>query len=224
MLRQENFLPYTKAELYGSINKETDNQNCFNMLNFVRVFYPYEFKRDFGHEIEKFCKVSDESPICIDLNENKIVRYNLSNQNANCDLYLKINGGLLCDEPGLGKTITILSLVLKTSGLLSDCHKCVNNSLHSRSPHSLRSPQSRKRNVSSDQMLPSLATLVIVPDTLIYHWMFQATSYLDSRIMRSEDVFFDSNENEPLPSANYLASCKLVVTTYRCVLNYFVLQ
>lgn len=31
---------------------------------------------------------------------------------------LEVRGGLLCDEPGLGKTITVLSLLLRTRGLL----------------------------------------------------------------------------------------------------------
>lgn len=29
-----------------------------------------------------------------------------------------VRGGMLCDEPGLGKTITVLALLLKTRGLL----------------------------------------------------------------------------------------------------------
>ncbi|CAM9313431.1 unnamed protein product [Hapterophycus canaliculatus] len=33
---------------------------------------------------------------------------------------LEIRGGLLCDEPGLGKTITVLALLLRTRGLLPE--------------------------------------------------------------------------------------------------------
>lgn len=29
-----------------------------------------------------------------------------------------VRGGLLCDEPGLGKTITVLALLLRTRGIL----------------------------------------------------------------------------------------------------------
>lgn len=31
---------------------------------------------------------------------------------------LEVRGGMLCDEPGLGKTITVLALLLRTRGLL----------------------------------------------------------------------------------------------------------
>lgn len=29
-----------------------------------------------------------------------------------------VRGGMLCDEPGLGKTVTVLALLLRTRGLL----------------------------------------------------------------------------------------------------------
>jgi len=30
-----------------------------------------------------------------------------------------VRGGLLCDEPGLGKTVTCLAMILKTKGMMS---------------------------------------------------------------------------------------------------------
>eukprot|EP00602_Paraphysomonas_sp_CaronLab_P006571 CAMPEP_0185034810 /NCGR_PEP_ID=MMETSP1103-20130426/25010_1 /TAXON_ID=36769 /ORGANISM="Paraphysomonas bandaiensis, Strain Caron Lab Isolate" /LENGTH=814 /DNA_ID=CAMNT_0027571601 /DNA_START=412 /DNA_END=2856 /DNA_ORIENTATION=+ len=137
-----------------------------------------------------------------------------------------VRGGLLCDEPGLGKTITLLALVLQTSGiesipknehLIANGNKICRQSTHSSIPSTpsmnLRSPQSRRRSVQPQSLLPTCCTLIVVPDNLLNQWAYQITNHVDCSILGK--VHIDSDTSSPLPSAQMLSSCKIVVTTFK---------
>jgi hypothetical protein len=56
----------------------------------------------------------------IDIRVNQTTGYELTLEELRARPRHVARGGLLCDDPGLGKTITVLSLILQTSGLTTD--------------------------------------------------------------------------------------------------------
>ena len=122
-------------------------------------------------------------------------------------------GGMLCDEPGLGKTVTILAVIMKTLGSVS--RKPGKSSVDSTSAISLRRSLtvSRSRSVNPEYLVTSGATLVIIPDVLMDHWKLQINSHVNPRIMKN--VYFDDDLRNPLPSCDFLSRCDLVVTTFK---------
>jgi hypothetical protein len=99
-------------------------------------------------------------------------------------------GGFFCDEPGMGKTVTILALVLRTRG----CRAVAPAGAATRSGpgdtppwYTERTQADQKRRCSSgtgaraqlgpapgERILLSAATLVVVPANLVTHWCWQA--------------------------------------------------
>jgi hypothetical protein len=57
---------------------------------------------------------------CIDIRVNQYTGYELALEQLQTIPRHVARGGLLCDDPGLGKTITVLSLILQTVGLSTD--------------------------------------------------------------------------------------------------------
>ncbi|KAJ1491711.1 SNF2 family N-terminal domain-containing protein [Baffinella frigidus] len=117
-----------------------------------------------------------------------------------------VRGGLLCDEPGMGKTIT---------------------APHSRVPKQLQSflnnstPDSAKRRRGHQSALeaakgagedahPSGATLIVVPGTLVDHWAHQIDMHTREGIIRLHCI---SKASEMLPAAR-LAEFDVVLTTF----------
>lgn len=117
-------------------------------------------------------------------------------------------GGLFCDEPGLGKTITMLALILRTKTQRSTPHALVDLSERGEGV-SLRSAKSRGRHVRTDKLLSSHASLIIVPDPLVKHWKFQLETYVNEGALK---VFIDRGLE--LPSAAELAKFDVVVTSF----------
>lgn len=69
--------------------------------------------RHVDYSCDVLLRFHSESGVLLSLNETK--------RHTQC-----ARGGLLCDDPGLGKTITSLSLILRSLGLCTDTQKVVN--------------------------------------------------------------------------------------------------
>ncbi|EGZ27764.1 hypothetical protein PHYSODRAFT_321501 [Phytophthora sojae] len=66
-------------------------------------------------------------------------------------------GGMFCDEPGLGKTITMLAYSLRP----------------------------RDRSVAAEDLVSSGASLIVVPDPLVEHWKYQIEAHVESGALRT---------------------------------------
>ncbi|KAK6590951.1 DEXDc+HELICc DEXDc+HELICc [Cryptosporidium xiaoi] len=115
--------------------------------------------------------------------------------------YLKTNGGIFCDEPGLGKTLTILSLIEKTANKRSNIKNSSNyENNHLKYPSGVYNLLLGIRNCLvyfvykttknfgngneksdlidggdykcvGENLLSSRSTLIIVPNHLVQHWV-----------------------------------------------------
>ncbi|DAZ96789.1 TPA: hypothetical protein N0F65_005787 [Lagenidium giganteum] len=122
-----------------------------------------------------------------------------------------VHGGLLCDEPGLGKTITMLSLILRTKGQRSSIAALRARQAQAQqatSSRKLRSGHVRGRHVSHEELLESAASLIVVPDPLVEHWKYQIRMHTQRGCLK---VFVD--EDTVLPPPQVLAKCDIVITS-----------
>ncbi|RHY43346.1 hypothetical protein DYB30_007085 [Aphanomyces astaci] len=123
-------------------------------------------------------------------------------------------GGFLCDEPGLGKTITMISLLLRTQGTIS---RPDDVDAPAWTAYGLRSTKhTGGRRVAASQLRPSHASLIIVPDTLMAHWSYQLDMHTtglrvlldvgktvpDVSVLETVDVVVTSRAPERLGSEN----------------------
>lgn len=128
-------------------------------------------------------------------------------------------GGLFCDEPGLGKTITVLALILRTQGQRSKLRHTLESrdnsgSFHGSGPSSgvaLRSSRTRGRAVATSELVRSHASLIVVPDPLVEHWKYQIEMHVAPGALR---VFIDVDDKSELPSNSKLARYDVVVTSF----------
>lgn len=146
-----------------------------------------------------FPKSATSDTCAIDFTESKLVRNRTSK-------YQDCRGGLLCDEPGLGKTVTMLALLLRTNGQSSEMTNLTVEGIGS----SLRSSTSRGRSIRSSQLIPSKTTLIIVPTSLVGHWASQITVHVKYGMLR---VYVDYGGNIS-PDAEDLAAHDIVITTF----------
>ncbi|KAJ0403344.1 hypothetical protein ATCC90586_005166 [Pythium insidiosum] len=126
-----------------------------------------------------------------------------------------VRGGLFCDEPGLGKTITMLALILRTKGQHSDPSQLTaipEPHSHEDSRRRLRSANSRRRTIDPEKLLRSATTLIVVPNPLVEHWKYQIKMHVQRGMLT---VYVDDAEaKRPLPSAEELVTYDIVITSF----------
>ena len=91
-------------------------------------------------------------------------------------------GGFYCDEPGLGKTVTVLALVLRTRGAMAEVPPdAAAAEAPAKGPPAWYDVQLAQRAAKRGAALPpprrivcTRATLGVVPGNLITHWLEQA--------------------------------------------------
>ncbi|KAH9251554.1 hypothetical protein BASA81_010593 [Batrachochytrium salamandrivorans] len=125
------------------------------------------------------------------------------------DEYCSKRGGLFCDQPGLGKTCTVLGLVLRSRGMVADesLNQC--SGFSSTLAEKRKSP-SRARRLESEQRLNQLlgvkTTLVVVPRTLLPHWHSQIALHAPALTVSAVD---DAN----LPCAAAIAKLDVLLVS-----------
>lgn len=122
-------------------------------------------------------------------------------------------GGMLCDEPGLGKTITMLALILLTRGQwTSNLPARVDPPTSSSASVQLRS-SSRGRSLIAEDLVSSRATLVVAPDALVEHWAEQIDMHVAHQGLK---FYVDRAEKiqEALPRSKKLAKYDVVIVSF----------
>lgn len=146
-----------------------------------------------------------ESATAIDLIENKVIAHPHVIARDAC-------GGMFCDEPGLGKTITMLALILRTKGQMTN--KTPGEPRKSGQENTrlgLRSSSSRGRSVNVNDLITSRASLIVAPDPLVEHWKYQIEAHVAQSALR---VFIDPGIGHKLPLNVDLAQYDVVVMSF----------
>ncbi|KAG2995858.1 hypothetical protein PC118_g2780 [Phytophthora cactorum] len=130
------------------------------------------------------------------------------------DLAYDACGGMLCDEPGLGKTITILALIILTKGKSTNAMPArvdPPSTSHTTSGY-LRSSH-RDRSLSAEALSKSAATLIVAPDTLVEHWAEQIGMHV---VYQGLDIYVDNAQNlkQPLPKRVELTTYDVVIVSF----------
>ncbi|GMF63743.1 unnamed protein product [Phytophthora fragariaefolia] len=120
-------------------------------------------------------------------------------------------GGMLCDEPGLGKTITMLALILLTKGQSTA-------TMPARAdepvPHTFQlRASSRGRSLQTDYLLSTSACLVVAPDALVEHWAEQIKSHV---VEQGFKTYVDRADKlaKPLPESDKLVQFDVVIVSF----------
>jgi len=117
-------------------------------------------------------------------------------------------GGMLCDEPGMGKTVTVLALLLRTRGRAAESPDSKPGStIYMRNAGGAGTSRTSVVNMRAAHL--ACATLVVVPGTLIDHWVEQAARHVAPGTAPLR-VLLESQVNDPVE----LARCDMVLTTF----------
>eukprot|EP00644_Phytophthora_capsici_P005928 jgi/Phyca11/539046/estExt2_Genewise1Plus.C_PHYCAscaffold_20859 len=145
-----------------------------------------------------------EDATAIDLIEDRVIEHPHVTARDAC-------GGMFCDEPGLGKTITMLALILRTKGQTTDNTTVDTHGPTRNARPGLRSSKSRGRSVNVEDLVSSGASLIVVPDPLVEHWKYQVEAHVAPGALR---VFVDPGVEYKLPYNLDLASYDVVITSF----------
>ncbi|KAL4152486.1 hypothetical protein PRNP1_009494 [Phytophthora ramorum] len=122
-------------------------------------------------------------------------------------------GGMLCDEPGLGKTITMLALILLTKGQSTkDMPVRVDAPTSNTASVQLRST-SRGPSLRCEDLVSSAACLIVVPDALVEHWEEQIEAHVVHNGLKTY-VDKATKEQGDLPQCTKLAKYDVVITSF----------
>ncbi|RLN84045.1 hypothetical protein BBJ28_00008221 [Nothophytophthora sp. Chile5] len=146
-----------------------------------------------------------DSELALDLIEHKVITQSHAVARDAC-------GGMFCDEPGLGKTITMLALILRTKGQTTDntpveAHRSGAETARA----GLRSSGACGRTVRVEDLVSSGASLIVVPDPLVEHWKYQVEAHVAPGALR---VFVDPGVDYTLPCNMDLAEYDVVITSF----------
>ena len=125
-------------------------------------------------------------------------------------VYSLPQGGMLCDEPGLGKTITMLSVILRRARITTS------SNTSNISSHNFNGFKKQCLDMTRGGLIRSGAALIIVPDALKAQWAVQVDTHISASVLADGGLFVDNdNLAIPLPSAHKLAQCLIIITTHR---------
>ncbi|KAK1948541.1 F-box protein [Phytophthora citrophthora] len=147
---------------------------------------------------------SYEAATAVDLIEDRVIEHPHVTARDAC-------GGMFCDEPGLGKTITMLALILRTKGQTTDNTAVDTHGPIGNARPGLRSSRSRGRSVNVEDLVSSGASLIVVPDPLVEHWKYQVEAHVAPGALR---VFVDPGVEDKLPYNIDLATYDVVITSF----------
>ncbi|KAL3673931.1 hypothetical protein V7S43_001618 [Phytophthora oleae] len=152
---------------------------------------PFVFPRRPGRKIK----------VGIDLTDMKAVEQVDTTTRHTC-------GGMFCDEPGLGKTITMLALILRTKGQAT---RNVQVRLEIQAEKALDTYlRPRDHSVPAEDLVSSGASLIVVPDPLVEHWKYQIEAHVADGALRA--YIDEGNQNLPLNAE--LVTYDVVVTSF----------
>lgn len=233
MLLQENPLPQNNLQLFNTVNEQKNQE-----LLLHRVFYFQNSNSSNNIMISSNDNYSN-SNININTNtnenENKVLGeclyYSISQKQLihlesyqNNQFQRGVRGGMLCDEPGLGKTITMLAVILKTIGAVTatQIENGNNSSPYLSQRMTLRSPSatSKRKLLTQSNTIPSRTTLIVTPDSLIHHWRDQINQHINPSLKLK--IYLDDDFNKSIPSANEIVKYDIFLTCFRFIfLSYF---
>uniref|UniRef100_A0AAV1T4R0 Uncharacterized protein n=1 Tax=Peronospora matthiolae TaxID=2874970 RepID=A0AAV1T4R0_9STRA len=120
-------------------------------------------------------------------------------------------GGMFCDEPGLGKTITMLAMILRTKRLSTSTARNVVTNLDEDAAVGRCSIGMPDRSIPAEHLVTSNGSLIVVPDPLVEHWKYQIEAHVARGALRT---FVDEGRAD-LPRNVDLAAYDVVVTSFR---------
>ncbi|KJH43189.1 protein, SNF2 family [Dictyocaulus viviparus] len=107
-------------------------------------------------------------------------------------------GGIIADEMGLGKTLMMIALIVQSKAVYKNKNK-----------GTLRHLTENQRG-----LIPSKATLVVAPTSLIHHWEHEIKSKCKRNVL---NVMVYHNKSRKHLNYEILALCDVVITTYKLV-------
>jgi E3 ubiquitin-protein ligase SHPRH len=107
---------------------------------------------------------------------------------------LRLNGGILAEEMGLGKTLEMISLIT--------LHRRPQEASMVFDPYTVTSVR------------PTGATLIVCPPTLVQQWIAEVKRHSDLKIMHYEGISKSQNEMSSEQLLDNLASSDIVISTY----------
>lgn len=174
-----------------------------------------EFRESLFHRIYELDGSSPPQSLMYSFSLKQLQLLPLSGLTAekNISFQRGVRGGMLCDEPGLGKTITMMAVILKSIGAETPPLKKMESNVEISERMGLRSPSSRRRSISHMTLLSSKTTLIISPDTLLTHWRDQINLHINVALKLK--IFIDSDWNLPLLPAEEISQYDIFITSFR---------
>ncbi|KAK0665455.1 helicase conserved domain-containing protein [Cercophora samala] len=192
---QREVFDHTLSQIYGSLQGHRHLTRVRGSDKLLTSLYPHQEealdfmqRREIGPIQERFRLWAYEETSC---SKKPFYRHKLTGAEQ-LEPPSEYGGGILADETGMGKSLSILALITAT----------LEEAIHWSTEDAGRSKLSR-----------SMATLILVPSTLIMHmWLEEIKKHLDESL--KIEKYYGKDRNSDIQ--NYLNS-NLVFTTYHTV-------